>query len=104
MILENQDLLNEFFEKNKDKYPDISYEQFKDIVFGPWRFLKQEMENGNLETVRLKYFGTFVVYPRKASSELEKLKKRFEEGTIVHKEYFRLKAMIEKFLENESKD
>ena len=103
MLLNNTELLNEFFEKHKEDFPDVGYDQMKDIVFGPWRFLKKEMESGELSTIRLKYFGTFIVYPRKAQSELNKLKKRFEANNIVHKEYFRLKLMIEKFLSNEVK-
>lgn len=102
MKQENQELINEFFEKYREEFPKVSYEQFKNIVFGPWRFLKTEMENGNLETVKFKYFGTFIVYKKKAEGELEKLNKRFKEGNIVETQYLKVKNIIEKFLNNES--
>lgn len=104
MKITNQDLINEFFEKYKNDYPNVSYDQFRDICFGPWRHLRRIMESGSLEEVRIKYFGTFLVYPKKAKAELEKIKKKFLDKTIYNKEYFRIKSMIEKFLDNESKD
>lgn len=105
MKLDNQSLINEFFEKERFNFPELSYEQFRDIITGPWRHLKTIMEEGNLEEVRIKYFGNFLVHVGKAKAELQKIKKKFEENTINHKEYFRIKVMIEKFLsKNESKD
>ena len=57
MKLDNQSLINEFFEKERFNFPELSYEQFRDIVTGPWRHLKtlkvkgfiKEDENGKLK-------------------------------------------------------
>ena len=57
MKIENQDLIEEFYEKVKDEFPSITIEDTKDICFTPWRFLKQQMESGELPEVRFKYFS-----------------------------------------------
>lgn len=103
MKLDNQSLLNEFFEKERHKFPQVSYDQFRDIVVGPWRHLKEVFESGTLEEVRIKYFGKFLVHKGKAKAELERVTKRFKDKTMPDKQYFKIKAMIEKFL-NESEN
>jgi len=98
MKLENAELIQEFYNQEKHKYPDLTLEQFKEVCFGPWRFVKTQMESGELPEVRLKYFGTFQVYEGRAKHMLENLKKRFKFHKIEAKQYFRLKEMLEKFL------
>ncbi len=98
MKLENKELIEEFYQRNKDKYPNVSLEQFRDVCFGPWRFLKQEMESGDLPEIRLKYFGTFQVYQGRARNMLHNLKQRFQFKKIDSKQYFKLKEMLEKYL------
>ena len=101
--LTNDNLLKEFFKKMQDKYPEITIEQAKDICHGPWRFLKREMESGELSEVRFKYFGTFQVYKGRAKNLLSKLDSQFQNKIIPEKEYLRIKPMLEKFLSNEEK-
>lgn len=103
MKLENQDLLNEFFEKERASFPQVNYDQVRDIVAGPWKHLQKTMVDSNLEEMRIKYFGNFIVYPKKAESALARLEVKFKEGAINEKEYTRIKSMINKYLD-ESKD
>lgn len=98
MLLKNDELLYEFYHKEGHKYPELNLEQFKEIVFNPWIFLRKEMESGELETVRFKYFGTFQVYEGRAKRMLLSLKERFKFNKIETKQYFKLKDMLEKFL------
>lgn len=98
MILKNDELLHEFYAKEGHKYPDLNLEQFKEAVFTPWVFLRKEIESGELETVRLKYFGTFQVYEGRAKRMLTNLKQRFTFNKIEPAQYFKLKTMLEKFL------
>ena len=100
MKIENQDLIEEFYEKVKDEFPSITIEDTKDICFTPWRFLKQQMESGDLPEVRFKYFGTFQVYKGRAENMLYNLKQRFKFHKIEPKQYFGLKQMLENFLNN----
>lgn len=100
MKLDNQQLMEEFHSTVKNEFPNIDFEQLKDICFGPWRFLKDEMESGNLPTVRLKYFGTFQVYPGRCNNMLYHLKNKFEKGLITEEFYNKYKTMIENRLKN----
>ena len=101
MILKNPELLTDFYLEQKEYYPELTLEQFKDICQNPWRYTKREMEFGELPTIRLKYFGTLQVYPKRAKNMLENLKKRFKLHQIDSKQFFKLKEMLEKFLEKD---
>ena len=103
MKLESDKLVTEFYNKKSSKFPGITQEQAKDICYGPWKFLKQEMENGELSEVRFKYFGTFQVYPGRAVNLLNNLKERFRFNKVGKEEFFRIKTMLEKFINNENR-
>ena len=103
MKLDNMTLMKEFYDREKEKYPTLSFEQFKEICFGPWRFVKHEMESGKLPSIRLKYFGTFQVYPGRAKSMLKTINDRFKYNKISSKQYFHLKEMLENYLKDENK-
>lgn len=103
MKLDNLDLLNEFFAKERETFPHISYDQFRDIVYGPWKHLHKVMTEGDLEEVRIKYFGNFTIYPKKVQAESEKLEKRYKDGTVSEKDYIRIKAMIKKYQDEQNK-
>lgn len=104
MKLSNEELMKDFHKVMQDKYPDITLEQTKEICNGPWKFLKAEMESGNLNEVRMKYFGVFRVYPGRAKEMLFKLKDRFKYHKVAKDEYFRIKTMLEKFIERNEKE
>lgn len=98
----NEELIIEFHKKMSSDFPDITIEQAKEICSGPWLFLKEEMEKGTTEEIRFKYFGTFQVYPGRAKNLLVKLKERFRFNKIDKSDYFRIKEMLEKFINGES--
>ena len=103
MKLTSEELLEDFYNKMKDVYPNITIEQAKDICYGPWKFLKQEMEYGELSEVRFKYFGTFQVYPNRAVHLLANLKERFRFNKIKKDEFFRIKDMLDKLIKRNDK-
>ncbi len=103
MKLDNLELLNEFFAKERETFPDISYDQVRDIVAGPWRHLHKVMTDGELEEVRIKYFGNFTIYPKKVEAEAAKLELRFKSGTVSEKDYIRIKEMIKKYQDEQNK-
>ena len=98
MKLENREVIEEYFIKIADQYPSLTLEECKEICNAPWRFLKQEVESGELPEVRFKYFGTFQVYQGRAEMMLYNLKQRFKFHKIDPKQYFRLKEMLDKYL------
>jgi len=104
MKFHNDELIEEFYNKKREEYPNLSLEQMKDICFSPWKFLKDEMESGELPTVRLKYFGTFQVYKGRAEFMLRNLKERFEENKVTKKQYLKLTNMLKKFLKSKQNE
>lgn len=101
MKLENQELLKEFYDRFKENYPGLTFEQVKECCATQYFYTKKEIESGELPVIRLKYFGTFLVYPRRAEATLERMSKQFKDLKIEAKTYFEKKAMLEKFLHNE---
>lgn len=108
MKLDTQDLMKEFYEKNQHRYPDMTFEEMREICYTQFSYVKQEMESGELPTIRLKYLGIFIVFEGTAKGMLRKMKVRFDNLDIDTKFYFTKKAMLDKFLlkkeqENECK-
>lgn len=103
MKLDAEILARQYYETVQHKYPDISFEEFKKICYNPFNYVKQEMASGELPVIRLKYFGTFLVYPKRALSMLNNMKQRFKFGKIGKNEFFKKKEMIETFLEDGKK-
>lgn len=98
MKIDTQDLMLEFYEENKHKYPNMTFEEMRLICYTQFSYVKEEMENGELGNIRLKYLGIFVVFEGTAKGMLNKMKARFDALTIDTKFYFEKKAMIDKFL------
>lgn len=99
--LENQELVEEFYLRVKDKHPGLTIAQCKEVVSTPFMMLKQGMESGELPTVRLKYLGTFVVFTRRVEGLLKSLTDRFKLHKIDKNEYFKIKTLLDNFLKNE---
>ena len=104
MKLESQELVEEFDGKNKEKYPELRFEQVKEICYDHYIMTRKEMESGSLATIRLKYFGTFLVYPKRVAATLKMMERNFKELRMPAKLYFEKKAMIEKYLKTKENE
>lgn len=101
MKLESQELVEEFYEKNKDKFPDLSFEQVKEICYAPFIQTRRAIESGEFPTIRLKFFGTFVAYPKRVKAILVQYEKMFKEHKITPQNYFKKKEQLEKYLDKQ---
>lgn len=64
-MISSVDLITNFQEEFKDKYPDVSLEEMKLICTAPFEMMKEVMESGSLEDIRLQYlFVAKVSAPR----------------------------------------
>jgi hypothetical protein len=95
MKIEQEELLQEFYNNYDNK--KIEFEKFKNACQGPWKYLKNEMENGELAEVRFKYFGTFQVYIGRAKMLLERLKNTVDNFSI--QEQKRIGDMLNKYID-----
>ena len=90
----NKELFKEFFEKESHKFPNISFSRMKRILTSPWHLIKEEMESGSLNSIRLTYFGVFEV-KKGTAKEIEKLnRRRLEKGEITEEEFNELKKTL----------
>lgn len=104
MIINSNELIEEFFSEVKEQYPNITLEELQSICSSPWLFLRDEMNSGRLTKVKFKYLGTFQVYPKRVAYILSLLDKRLEEKKITQKHYDTTKKIYEEFLKNNKKN
>lgn len=107
MKLLHPDLLDEYYNSIKDKYPDLTKGQCNEICSAPFIEVRKGIESGKFPNVRLQFFGTFVAYPKKLTYQLGVYTKMFKEQRINAINYFRKKELLETALkrkENESKN
>jgi len=95
------ELLYEFLHMVKEKYPDlnISFEHLREIVYSPFVMLKEVMESGEMESMRMKYFGIFEA----RANTLNKYKNYLKAGKITQEEYNKQEKIAEKILKNNKK-
>lgn len=93
-----KDLVSKYYKEIKQKYPNLTEEELKRIVSAPFTMVREDMENLELSTCRLKYLGTFTVYEGRAKHSLKNLDKAFSNGNITEEEYNRLKKNLDDYL------
>lgn len=102
MKILSKDLVEEYYLSIKGNYPDLTLEECKEILHSPFKMTKESFISNKIETVRLKFLGTFLVYPKRAKAMLTKLTEKFNRHEVDKKEYFETKKMIDDFLSKES--
>lgn len=100
-LLTNDELIKEFYRKVQDEDSELSFEQVKAVVSNEFKYLKKEIASGELPTIRLKYFGTFLVYDARVIELKERMEEQFRKGNITVKLYDQRKKMIDDFLEKQ---
>ena len=62
MFIDTETLISSYYEKIKDKYPDLTLQELTLICRTPFKYLKLQWKLTKLPTIRFMYFGTFVVH------------------------------------------
>lgn len=62
MELDTEKIIKLFYEKIKEDYPKLSFEQIREICKSPFRHIANQIAKDNLPTILVKYFGTFEVH------------------------------------------
>ena len=106
MRLLHPDLIQEYYDSIREDHPNLTLEQCNEICSAPFVEVRKGIESGEFPTVRLKFFGTFVAYPKRVKAILNQYEKMFKEHKIIPQNYFKKKEQLEKFLnkQNESKN
>ena|SRR5580765_1430848 len=72
MIIDNDTLIKEFYNTLiKPIYPHIPLEEVDRACKSPFYFARYHMKRNRLNSIRIKQFGTFVLYPNKILRLLE---------------------------------
>lgn len=61
MEINSERLIKDFYEKVKDKFPDIPYKDFRNICRSPFLFIRMCMALPNRPIIKVKYLGKFKV-------------------------------------------
>jgi hypothetical protein len=109
-MMDSEDLIREYWDSIKEKYPELSYEEVKEICHSPFVFLKDMMQREDLPEVRMKYLGVFRVYLNRAKYILDQLEQRKTSGSVGQRmsdqRRERFRVSVEKFIiktENDEK-
>lgn len=101
MIYSVENSIKEYHNQVKDKYPDISFEQFEKICKAPFYYIKKKMEDMSFPLIHIKFLGKFLVYHGKVKSLLNTFEKANLAGTISPKEYEESTKALKNYLQNE---
>ena len=95
MEIKTDKLIEDFYQEYG--VSSLSLDEVKLVCKAQFDLVRNEMQSGKLRDVRLKYFGTFVVYPGRVKALDLHLDRQKEEGLINEQEYNRLKNMYNEY-------
>ncbi len=88
----------EFMGTLEKDYPDLSTREVREVVETPFKLLRSCMKEDNLESVRLKYFGSFLPYAGTIAGTLKTIRNKYEKGELSRYEYQRKSKMCNDYL------
>lgn len=100
MTYSREDLLNEFYNTIKDKYPTLTEKQIKKVVNGFLAWVKDTIQQDDFQTINIKYFGKFAPLKGKIVGLLNYNNKRFEEHKINKEEFEKKTKKLVNFINN----
>lgn len=98
--LQNQFLNDDFFREEIEAEFNIDIEEVRKIVAAPFAYTKNQMEKDTLPTIRLKYFGTFMVHTSRAEAILDRTEQQFAKGTLTPPVYEKRKTFLQALIKS----
>lgn len=96
--LDHDQVIRQYWLEVKDKYPDLTYEQFKEICKSPFAAIKVWIKSGFFFRILVKYLGKFKVSGFKAKEAIATNQRRFDKGDISEVQYLTDKKYYEEYL------
>lgn len=97
------DLIEKFYKTTRDKYPNLTLEQYKEICKSPFNLIKETMKEGKLEDIRLQYFGVFKVFPARVKGMKNIITTRLRMGKMSKPEFDGVNDMLTSYIGENSK-
>lgn len=98
------ELVEEFLEKNKDKYENYDYVQASLVCRYPFKYIKKMMASEDIPDIRIQYFGIFRPLKKRLKGMLVILKKNLDKDKISLFDYNRYVSVINKRLNETDKE
>lgn len=95
MILETDKIIEMYYEKIKDIYPDLTLHELNIICRSPFSFLKAQMKRAILPSIRFQYWGVFAVKKKRLTHVKNTVDQAFADGLLKEAKYNKVKAIIE---------
>lgn len=97
----NKDLQEEFYQKVvKERFPEVDRSHSVQMTSAVYKKLAKEMDAGSCPKVRIKYFGLFQVYIKRASYQLKFLMDSLDKGKIEPSIYFKKREHLVNYITN----
>ena len=88
--LEHTELVSQYFESIRTKYPNLSLEDIQAICNIPATFIKNTIRSGELQDINIKYVGKLYVRENRLKRYIETLK-QLRKSDILSEEEFNIK-------------
>jgi hypothetical protein len=99
-MISSPELIEDFYEKYRDKYPEISLKEMKLITTAPFIMMKEVMMEGNLEDVRIQHMFVIRVSQARVIKHLKSLYQRKKKGNITQKVFDKHNKMLLAHIDN----
>ena len=87
--IETTDLIKEYYDTMKSKYPNLSYNRFEKVCQACFVEVRETMVSEEFNTIRLQFFGTFVAHPKRLLGMVRKLNDSLVKGKVTEEDYER---------------
>lgn len=94
-LIENDDLIKEYFETIKDQYPEITLDRLSRMLKAPFYFVRDQMSREDMPTIMFKYLGKFRTFSGKIKKLVDRNNKNLAFGHISVAEYERKRIIYD---------
>ena len=93
------ELIENFYENFKEKYPHLSLNEIKLIVNAPFQMFKETMQSGEFEDVRLQYLFVARVSAPRVIRHLTSIYRNKKEGKISEKAFDKYNGIFLRYID-----
>lgn len=96
----SDELIAEFTSLIRERFPEVSVEQVYNICRSPFKLIASEMKSGRLRSVRIKYLGTFSVFPGRVKGIYKKIQILHSQGKASDERLAQAKKRMDDYFSN----
>ena len=93
----DHEILHNFAKQIADQYPELTPDQIYEICRTPFKLAANEIRSGSLKNIRIKYLGTFMVFPGRVKGILNFATKGLQTNKITEERFQGIKAICDNY-------